>query len=58
MTGLTAEIAKNLVKQGRSIQQIAQDFGICPQAVRYHLNKPSPPPKPARNYNALIEWRL
>jgi hypothetical protein len=58
MTGLTTEIVKNLVKQGRPIELIAQDFGVCPEAVRYHLNKPDAPPTPPRNYNAMVNWRL
>ena len=58
MTGLTTQIVKHLVKQGRPIELIAQDFGVCAETVRDHLNKPDPPPTPPRNYNAMVDWPL
>jgi DNA invertase Pin-like site-specific DNA recombinase len=65
MANLAAEKVKELLKEGKSVSEIAKGFDITRQAVYHHINKIKGKRKakldfgkPKKNYNSLIDWRL
>ena len=65
MANVTTQIVEKMLKRGKSASEIGRQFNISRQAVYHHinkLNKKEKPisdfPKPKKNYNSLIDWRI